>query len=129
MGRFQARLLAVTALFAVGITLTATGCVERKASSVSGPASVDIVSITASPDTISIGQQSIITAVIDNPAGGELKYQWHAYRGSLNGTGTEVRYFGAYCCLGTDFVILTVTDPDGGRVTGQITLHVLPTAN
>jgi hypothetical protein len=119
------RLLAVATL--LGTTLTTMGCVERKTSAVTGPASVDIVSVTASPDTIFINQQSVITAVIDNPSGTELKYTWQAYRGTINGTGPEVRYFGAYCCAGTDFIVLTVTDAAGGQAAEQITLFVIPT--
>jgi len=125
MHRSFGRLLAVATL--LGITLTTIGCVERKTSSVTGPASVDIISISASPDTIFINQQSVITAVIDNPGGAELKYNWQAYRGTVNGTGPQVRYFGAYCCAGTDFIVLTVTDADGGQVAEQITLFVIPT--
>jgi hypothetical protein len=126
MRRGITRHLVAATLLGGAITLTLNGCVERKASSVTGSGSVDIVSISASPDTIFINQQSMVTAVVDNPMGGELSYSWQAYRGTIAGDGPQVRYFGSYCCSGTDWVVLTITDDEGGKVSESVILYVIP---
>jgi len=112
---------------AVAVLWAASGCVEEKTSSIVASGSVDIISLTASPDTIFINEQSIIQASIDNPEGQTLSYSWQAYRGAVAGDGPQVRYFGSYCCAGTDWVVLTVTDEDGGTVEKAVVMHVIGT--
>jgi hypothetical protein len=129
MRRSILRALVATTLLGGAVTLSTTGCVERKSSSITGSGSIDIISISASPDTIFINEQSLITAVIDNPNGEQLTYSWQAFRGAVNGSGPEVRYFGSYCCAGTDWVVLTVTDAGGGKVSESVVLHVFDVEN
>ena len=122
--RFARARWAAVALTLPLLSFAALGCVERKVSSITGSGSIDIVELSAEPDTIFLNQQSILSAVIDNPEGQELTYNWQAYRGAISGTGSEVRYFGSYCCAGTDWVVLTVTDEDGGQVQETAVLFV-----
>ena len=122
--RIRAAAAFVVCLFLLGAT---PGCKETKISSTTASGSLDIISLSASPDTIFLNQQSIVAAVIDNPTGQKIIYSWQAYRGAVAGDGPAVRYFGAYCCAGTDWVVLTVTDESGGTKSKSVVLHVYDT--
>ena len=121
--------LAFPTLVLIGfLGMAAAGCVERKTSSIAGTSAggVSIVSLSASIDTVYLDEQSIIKAVVDNPESQELSFNWQAYRGAVNGEGTEVAYFGSYCCAGTDWVVLTVTTAAGEKISDFVVLHVIP---
>src|SRR5437870_5609799 len=110
------------------LTLAAGGCARGPGGGATSPAAgLRIVSVTADPDTVSIYGQSVLTSAVDNPRGGALSYGWSAYRGSIVEQGPSARYFGSpNCCLGTDWVLLTVRNDRGEQDTHLLTMTVLP---
>lgn len=117
-----AALLVAAALVAVA----AAGCIRRQSAAVAAPGTLRIVSLTAEPDSIYLNEQSVITAEVENPEGGELTYAWQAYRGSLIGQGDHALYYGAYCCAGTDWVVLQVRNESGESDTRLVVMTVYP---
>lgn len=95
---------------------------REKITSSAPSGSLEIVSVTADPDTVPLYGQSNLSCVVDNPSGGELTYSWQAYRGSVVGEGATARYFGSYCCAGTDWVYVIVRNPQGEQDTQ---LHIM----
>ncbi|MEO5618082.1 MAG: hypothetical protein ABIS67_09940 [Candidatus Eisenbacteria bacterium] len=118
---------ATTTLVAVAGLLVLTGCISRKFAPATQSGALRIASLTADPDTIFINQQSLITAQIDNPSGSGLTYSWTASRGSVVGDGPSARYFGSYCCAGTDWVVLLVRNDDDERDTKLLVMTVFQT--
>jgi hypothetical protein len=96
--------------------------VSEKLTSSAPTGSLEIVSVTADPDTVPISGQSNLSCTVDNPSGGELTYSWQAYRGSIAGNGSTARYFGSYCCAGTDWVYVVVRNERGEQDTQ---LHIM----
>ena len=105
--------------------LVDAGCVSRKITTTSPTGDFRIVSVTADPDTVPLYGQAVITCAVDNPSGSALSYSWNAYRGSIVGQGATARYFGSYCCAGTDWVLVTVRDNLGAADTHLLTMTVL----
>ena len=112
-------------LLALAIPLAVAGCIERKAAEVIAPGNLRVVSISASPETVLVSGQSQISALVDNPSGTNVKYFWQAYRGVVAGVGSDVTYFGSYCCAGTDWLVLTVENEEGEKATEVRVLTVL----
>jgi len=105
--------------------LASAGCVSRKITSSAPSGALEIVSVTADPDTVPLYGQSNLVCAVDNPTGGELTYQWQAYRGSIVGQGPTASYIGSYCCAGTDFVYVIVRNDHGEQDTQLLVLTVL----
>jgi hypothetical protein len=120
------RRLALALPLAAALALAAPGCISRKVSAVTAPGSLRIISLAATPDRVYLGEESVITAEVDNPGGGELTYSWQAYSGSVVGRGARAYYYGAYCCMGTDWVVLQVRNERDERDTKLVVLTVYP---
>ena len=119
------RIRPIALLIALALPPALAGCVERKAAEVIAPGNLRVVNIAASPETVLVSGQSQISAVVDNPSGTKVSYYWQAYRGVVAGTGSNVTYFGSYCCAGTDWVVLTVENEEGEKATEVRVLTVL----
>jgi Flp pilus assembly protein TadG len=116
--------LALAALAAAGLA----GCAGQQAAGLTAPQGLRIVALAADPDTVAIGAQSVLTAQVENPGGGELTYTWAAYQGPIVAQGPRALYYGSVCCTGTDQVVLQVRDARGEQDTKLITMTVYPIA-
>ena len=83
-----------------------------------------LVSLTAEPEAVGVGEVCTITADATDPDGDPLSYEWSAGLGHLTGGGNKVFYTAASCCLGGNAVLLTVKDGKGGEVRGQVLVNV-----
>ena len=81
-----------------------------------------ILSLTANPDTIYVGQISLIKSKTNRE--GEIQYQWGASLGYFIGSGNEVRYSASSCCLGTNTITCLVSDQSGQAATASIKVTV-----
>ena len=92
-----------------------TSCIQPEETPVSADGSNPvIVSITADPPEISVGQSSTVTVVATHPLGKPLTYRWGATTGDIIGSGPSVRFSASFCCAGPNYVTVTVLDNAGG---------------
>jgi hypothetical protein len=103
-----------------------SGCAGHPGADVTAPAGLRIVLLTADPAAVAIAGQSVLTAQVENPGGGELTYSWTAYQGPIVAQGPRALYYGSACCLGTDQVVLQVRNGRGEQDTRLITMTVHP---
>ena len=115
-------------LVVVAAALAAAGCIRAKTVGPASSGALTITSVDADPGTIHADEQAVLTAAVDNPSGTPLVYSWYAYQGSVVGDGARARYFGSYCCAGTDWVLLRVEGENGEFDTELKVLTVLPAA-
>ena len=80
--------------------------------------------ITADPLFIKVGTTSTITVDATDPDGDNLSYSWVVALGDIIGSGNQVRYTAAYCCVGINTINIEVKDSRGAVVHGTINLEV-----
>lgn len=80
----------------------------------------NIQSVAAAPNTIFVGESSLITVVASDPAGGELTYEWDAGLGEIIGQGAEVFYTAQWCCVGRNSIIVRVINEGGGVAVASV---------
>jgi hypothetical protein len=83
-----------------------------------------LVSLSASPEAVAVGDACTITARATDPDGDELVYEWAAEPGFVTGGGREVSLTAASCCFGGNTVLVTVKDGRGGETKGMIVVGV-----
>ena len=83
-----------------------------------------IVSITADPPEISVGQSSTVTVIANHPQGKPLTYRWGATTGDIIGSGASVRFSASFCCTGPNYVTVTVLDNAGGSSTQNVDVFI-----
>lgn len=79
-----------------------------------------IQSATASPQTIPIGEASLLTVVASDPGGGSLSYEWDAGLGDVVGSGAQVYYSAQWCCLGPNDITVRVINEGGGSAVATL---------
>ncbi len=91
-------------------------CVQPEETAVNADADSNpvIVSLTADPPEISVGQSSTITVDASHPQGKPLTYRWGATTGDIIGSGPSIRFSASFCCAGPNYVTVTVLDNAGG---------------
>ena len=82
--------------------------------------------ITIDPLFIRVGSSTTITVDATDPDGNLLSYSWAVALGDIIGSGNQVRYTAAFCCVGINTINLVVTDSRGASVSQTINLEVNP---
>jgi hypothetical protein len=109
------------------IPLVIIGCVqpESTVSALGGNNPPIIESVLVDPPMISVGTFAQIKVIASDPDGDQLKYSWFTILGDIIGSGSEVRYSAAYCCVGSNTVTITVTDSQGAKVSKDISIEII----
>jgi hypothetical protein len=104
------------------------GCVHPNPteSNTSGNSAPEINSITMDPVFITVGTTTKITIDASDPEGDPLTYSWTVALGDIIGSGAEVRYTAAFCCVGINTIHLEVKDSRGAGVNKSIEIVVNP---
>lgn len=90
----------------------------------SGNWSPDVHSITADPDNLDVGENSIITCDASDPDGDTLSYDWSSPEGGIiSGSGESVTWT-APSTAGLYPVICTVSDGKGGSAEAYVNIEV-----
>ena len=82
--------------------------------------------VTIGNPLIRVGSSTTITIDATDPDGDFLSYSWAVALGDIIGSGHEVRYTAAFCCVGINTINLVVTDSRGASVSESINLEVSP---
>jgi len=85
-----------------------------------------INSIIADPLFITVGTTANITVDASDPDGNALSYSWIVALGDIIGSGSQVKYTAAYCCVGVNTVHVEIKDSKGASVKGTIDIEVNP---
>ena len=101
-------------------------CVHPEETGVNPDAAANpvIVTLSADPTAISVGQSSTITVVANHPQGKPLSYRWGATTGDIIGSGESVRFSASFCCAGPNYVTVTVVDNAGGSATKNVDVFI-----
>lgn len=83
-----------------------------------------IESVLLEPPTLNVGTTAEIKVIASDPDGDQLKYSWFTVLGDIIGSGSEVRYTAAFCCVGSNTVTVTVADAYGAKVTHDISIEI-----
>lgn len=106
----------------------ASGCVQPE-SIVSSDGSNNtpvIETVSVDPGFINVGTTATITVSANDPDGDQLKYSWSTALGDIIGSGSEVRYTAAFCCVGTNIITVTVSDTKGAKASKDILIEINP---
>ncbi len=111
----------------IGLILI-TSCVqpESTVSSLDGNNSPVIESIFVDPVIINVGTTAIIKVNANDPDSDQLTYGWSTALGDIIGSGAEVRYTAAFCCVGINIITVTVSDTRGAKVSKDILIEIYP---
>ena len=109
-------------------SLTLFCCVQPNSTeaNVDGNNEPVINDITIDPLLIRVGGSTNITVDASDPDGDPISYSWAVALGDIIGSGNQVRYTAAFCCVGINTINLKVTDSRGASVTQAINLEVNP---
>lgn len=104
------------------------GCVQPNSieANVDGNNNPVINGITVDPIFIRVGTSTTITVDATDPDGDNLSYSWTVALGDIIGSGNQVRYTAAFCCVGVNTINIIVKDSKGATVKGSINLEVNP---
>ena len=104
------------------------GCTQPNPteSNLSGNRPPEIKSITTDPVFITVGSTANITVDATDPDGDALSYSWVVALGDIIGSGNQVKYTAAYCCVGVNTIHIEVKDSKGASASGTINIEVNP---
>ena len=104
------------------------GCAQPNPteSNANGNVAPEINSITIDPVFITVGTTATIKVDASDPEGDSFSYNWTVALGDIIGSGAEVRYTAAFCCVGTNTIHLEVKDSRGAGVKKSIEIVVNP---
>ena len=85
-----------------------------------------IIGLHSDPGIIEKSGNSTLTCLADDPDGDNLSYSWTVALGDIIGSGNQVRYTAAFCCVGVNTINIIVKDSRGATVKGSINLEVNP---
>ncbi|GAB4286930.1 MAG: hypothetical protein Kow0098_02740 [Ignavibacteriaceae bacterium] len=122
---FTAANTVVVKLFTV-LLIYSTGCVQPDITTVNAEGNKQPVinSITAEPLSIKVGSTAAITVQASDPDGDPLSFSWTVALGDIIGSGNEVIYTAAFCCVGINTIYVTVEDGRGGTSTASVNIEV-----
>ena len=104
------------------------GCLSLSPTESSNQTLLSIASLTATPDTIGVGELSKVVVVVTDLNGGALSYSWSADLGDLipSSIKNEVFYTALPCCGGRiNKVTVIVKDGRGGEIQKTVEIVVL----
>jgi len=107
---------------------TLSACVqpESTVSSLEGNNSPVVQSISVDPVSITVGSSSVLKVTASDPDGDALSYSWSSALGDIIGSGAEVRYTAAFCCVGLNTINVVVSDTRGGKVSKDVRVEINP---
>lgn len=110
------------------LLLLLAGCVQPESTitSTGGNNPPVIESIIVDPFIINVGTTAKIIVSAYDPDGDQLKYEWATTLGDIIGSGAEVRYTAAFCCVGSNTITVTVSDTKGAKVSEDIRIEINP---
>ena len=85
-----------------------------------------INSITINPVFIRVGTTTVVTVDATDSDGDNLSYSWSVALGDIIGSGSQVRYTAAFCCVGVNTINVVVKDSKGASVRGTINVEINP---
>ena len=85
-----------------------------------------INNITVDPPFIKVGTTATITVDAVDPDGDNLTYSWTVALGDILGSGYQVRYTAAYCCVGLNTINVEVKDTRGAVTNKSINIEINP---
>jgi hypothetical protein len=103
-------------------------CVQPTDSNVNTDGNSDPVinSITIDPVFVRVGTTTTVTVEATDSDGDNLSYSWSVALGDIIGSGTQVRYTAAFCCVGVNTINVVVKDSKGASVRGTINVEINP---
>ena len=103
-------------------------CVQPTDSNVNtdGNSNPVINSITNNPVFIRVGTTTTVTVDATDPDGDNLSYSWSVALGDIIGSGNQVRYTAAFCCVGINTINVVVKDSKGAKVSGSVNIEINP---
>lgn len=115
-------------LFLLTILISFIGCVQPESivSSQGGNNSPVIEDIIVDPRVINVGTTATIKVIARDPDGDQLSYGWTSALGDIIGSGSEVRYTAAFCCVGSNIITVTVSDIKGAKASQDILIVINP---
>lgn len=115
-------------LFLAVFSILLSGCVQPNSTDVNtdGNDAPEIISINVDPVFVRVGTTTTVTVNATDPNGDALSYSWTVPLGDIIGSGHQVRYTAAFCCVGVNTVNVTVTDTKGASTSGSINIEVNP---
>ena len=104
------------------------GCVqpESTVSSNGSNNSPVIESVLVDPGFINVGTTAKIKVNANDADGDQLKFGWSTALGDIIGSGAEVRYTAAFCCVGANIITVTVSDTKGAKASKDILIEINP---
>jgi hypothetical protein len=104
------------------------GCVQPESaiSSSGGNNPPVIENVFLEPLVINVGTTATIKVNAYDPDGDQLTYSWSTALGDIIGSGSQVRYTAAFCCVGSNNISLIVSDTRGGKTTEEIRIEINP---
>jgi len=104
------------------------GCVqpESSVSSLDGNNSPIIEDVSVNPFSITVGSSAVIKVIASDPDGDALSYSWSSALGDIIGSGAEVRYTAAFCCVGLNTINVVVADSRGGKTSADVRVEINP---
>lgn len=118
-----------TIIFATALLLLFFfGCVQPESNIVSsaGNNSPVIDDVYVNPAFITVGTTANIEVTASDPDGDQLDYSWSSALGDIIGSGPNVRYSAAYCCVGSNIVTVVVSDVKGAKTSKDIIIEIYP---
>ena len=110
------------------LLLPVVSCVQPEStiSSLGGNNSPVIEDVYVNPAFITVGTTATIEVTASDPDGDQLQYSWSSALGDIIGSGANVRYSAAYCCVGSNIITVVVTDVKGAKVSEDIIIEINP---
>ena len=104
------------------------GCVQPTDTDVNTAGNDDPVinSITIDPVFIRVGTTTTVTVDATDSDGDALSYSWSVALGDIIGSGKQVRYTAAFCCVGVNTINVVVKDSKGGSIRGTKNVEINP---
>jgi len=110
------------------LTILLTGCVQPTDTDVNNDGNNEPVinSITIDPVFVRVGTTTTVTIDATDSDGDNLSYSWSVALGDIIGSGRQVRYTAAFCCVGINTINVVVKDSKGASVSGFINVEINP---
>ncbi len=104
------------------------GCVQPTDTDINTAGNSDPVinGITINPVFIRVGTTTTVIVDATDPDGDNLSYSWSVALGDIIGSGNQVRYTAAYCCVGINTINVVVKDSKGAKVSGSVNIEINP---
>lgn len=99
---------------------------ESTVASLDGNNSPVIVDVFVDPLIINVGSAATIKVTAYDPDGDALSFSWSSALGDIIGSGSEVRYTAAFCCVGLNTITVTVSDSKGAKVSRDVRVEIQP---